>query len=77
MPAINLTIRQQGTKTDLNDRTILDQRLRLKAPKTGNKTGVRAKQTNKQNPHYIKIWIYLCLSAEGCHRQRVQRAASL
>lgn len=47
MPAINLTIGQQGTKTNLNDRTVLDQRLRLEAPKTGNKTGVGAKQTNK------------------------------
>lgn len=47
MPAINQTIRQQGTKTNMNDRTIPDQRIRPEVQNTGNKTGVKAK-TNKQ-----------------------------
>lgn len=51
MPAINLTIRQQGTKTNLNDMTIPDQRTRLEAQNTGNKTGGKAKQTKKTPPH--------------------------
>ena len=48
MPAINLTIRQRRTKTNLNDTTILDQRIRLEAQNTGKKPGVKAKQTNKK-----------------------------
>lgn len=66
MPAINLTIREQGTKTTLNDRTSLDQRVRQEAQNAGNKTGVEGKQT--KNPHYIKILIYLFFPTEVCYR---------
>lgn len=69
MPAINLTIMQQGTKRNLNDRAILDQRITLEAQNTGNKTGVKAKQTN-QPTYYIKIMIYLFFTAKVCYRNR-------
>lgn len=74
MPAINLTIGQQGTKTNQNNRTVPDQRLRLQLPKTGNKTGVTAKQTNK--PPTTSKSGFICVSqwklsqtegSKGCH----------